>query len=70
MHKFGLINQKSTLNAGRERNLFMKLTIKLLWVMTAMLAMAAGAGAQTFTVLKTFNPNINTTGFHSVGTLV
>ena len=67
--KFGLINQKSTLNAGCERNLLMKLTIKPLWVMTAMLALATGAGAQTFTVLKTFNPNINATGKHSVGTL-
>jgi uncharacterized repeat protein (TIGR03803 family) len=47
----------------------MKLTIKPLWVLTAMLAMAAGAGAQTFTVLKTFNPNINATGQHPVGTL-
>ena len=47
----------------------MKLTIKPLWVMTAMVAMATGTSAQTFTVLKTFNPNINPTGFHSMGTL-
>jgi uncharacterized repeat protein (TIGR03803 family) len=47
----------------------MKLTIKPLWVMMTVLAMAAGAGAQTFTVLKTFNPNINATGKHSIGTL-
>jgi uncharacterized repeat protein (TIGR03803 family) len=47
----------------------MKLTIKPLWVMTAMVAMATGTSAQTFTVLKTFNSNINPTGIHSMGTL-
>jgi uncharacterized repeat protein (TIGR03803 family) len=63
------MNQKSTLNAGYERNLLMKLTIKLLWMLTAMLALATGTGAQTFTVLKNFNPNINATGQNPVGTL-
>ena len=47
----------------------MNMTIKPLCVMTAVLALAAGAGAQTFTVLKTFNPNINLTGLHAKGTL-
>ena len=45
----------------------MRLTKKPLCLMTAMLV--AGAGAQTFTVLKTFNPNINLTGLHAKGTL-
>jgi uncharacterized repeat protein (TIGR03803 family) len=48
----------------------MNMTTKQLCLMTAVLALAAGAGAQTFTVLKTFNPNINATGFHAWGTLV
>jgi len=48
----------------------MNMTTKQLCLMTAVLALAAGAGAQTFTVLKTFNLNINATGFHAWGTLV
>ena len=47
----------------------MNMTTKRLWVMLTVLALAAGAGAQTFTVLKTFNPNINATGLHAKGTL-
>jgi uncharacterized repeat protein (TIGR03803 family) len=43
---------------------------KPLGVLTAMLLLAAGAGAQTLTVLKTFNSKINATGQHPVGTLV
>jgi len=46
----------------------MRLTIQPVTV--AMLLLAAGAGAQTFTVLKTFNPNINLNGLHAKGTLV
>ena len=48
----------------------MKLTVKPLCVMTAMLALATGAGAQTYTVLKSFNSNVNMTGFHAWGTPV
>jgi len=56
---------------ARKANFYqLKLTVKSLWVMTAVLALAVGAGAQTFTVLKTFNPHINVTGQHPVGTLV
>jgi uncharacterized repeat protein (TIGR03803 family) len=47
----------------------MKMTIKRLCPMMALLALVAGAGAQTFTVLKTFNPNINLNGLHARGTL-
>jgi len=36
----------------------------------ALLALAAGAGAQTYTVLKHFNPNTNVTGLQAKGTLV
>jgi uncharacterized repeat protein (TIGR03803 family) len=43
--------------------------MKRLCVVTAILSLGAGAGAQTFTVLKTFNFRINVTGQHSVGTL-
>jgi len=50
-----------------ERNLLMKLTVKPLCVMTAVMALATGTGAQTFTVLKSFNSNINTTGYHAWG---
>ena len=46
----------------------MKLTTKSLCLMLASLATAAGA--QTYTVLKSFNPNINATGLHARGTLV
>ena len=56
-------------NAASNPSLLMKLILKLLCVMTTSLALAAGAGAQTFTVLKTFNANINATGFHAWGTL-
>ncbi len=44
--------------------------MKRLCVVTAILSLAAGARAQTFTVLKSFNPNINATGKQSIGTLV
>ncbi|MGD0251648.1 MAG: choice-of-anchor tandem repeat GloVer-containing protein [Verrucomicrobiota bacterium] len=43
--------------------------MKRLCAVMVILSLAAGAGAQTFTVLKTFNPNINATGIHSMGTL-
>ena len=43
--------------------------MKRLCVVTAILSLAAGAGAQTFTVLKSFNPQINGTGQHPMGTL-
>jgi uncharacterized repeat protein (TIGR03803 family) len=46
----------------------MKMIVKPLCVMMAVLALTARA--QTFTVLKTFNPNINATGLHARGTLV
>ncbi len=38
--------------------------------MAAMVALTPGAGAQTFTVLKSFNSKINATGQHPVGTPV
>jgi len=41
--------------------------IKRLWLMLVFLT--AGAGAQTFTLLKTFDPNINVTGIQAEGTL-
>ena len=44
--------------------------MKRLCVVMAILSLAAGAGAQTFTVLKTFNSKINATGQHPVGTPV
>src|SRR5579859_834715 len=44
--------------------------MKRLFAVTAILSLATGAGAQTFTVLKTFNSKINATGQHPVGTLV
>jgi len=43
--------------------------LKRLGCSVASLSLAAGAGAQTFTVLKTFNPNINATGIEARGTL-
>jgi uncharacterized repeat protein (TIGR03803 family) len=46
----------------------MKGIVKLLGVMMVMLAVSAVA--QTFTVLKTFNPNTNVEGLHARGTLV
>ncbi|MGA2686009.1 MAG: choice-of-anchor tandem repeat GloVer-containing protein [Verrucomicrobiota bacterium] len=48
----------------------MKLTAKPLCVMTAVLALATGAGAQTYTVLRNFNPNSNATGYQPTGTPV
>ena len=48
----------------------MKSMLKSLGVMLAGLTLAAGAGAQTYTVLKNFNPNSNATGYQSTGTLV
>ena len=44
--------------------------MKRLCAVGVILSLAAGAGAQIFTVLKTFNPHINATGQHPVGTLV
>jgi uncharacterized repeat protein (TIGR03803 family) len=49
-------------------NLLMKMIVKTLCVMTAMLTLAAGA--QTYTVLKNFDPNGNATGYQPTGTLV
>ena len=43
--------------------------MKRLCMVMVIVSLASGAGAQTYTVLKTFNPNINPTGFHSFGTL-
>ena len=48
----------------------MNMIVKPPCVTMAVPALAAGAGAQTFTVLKTFNPNINLNGLHARGTLV
>jgi uncharacterized repeat protein (TIGR03803 family) len=50
----------------------MNLTIiaKRLCVMVAVLSLTAGARAQTYTVLKNFNLNINATGYQADGTLV
>ena len=46
----------------------MKMFLKPLCVVLAVLPLAAGA--QTYTVLKHFNPNTNVTGLHAKGTLV
>jgi uncharacterized repeat protein (TIGR03803 family) len=43
--------------------------MKQLTAVAVMITLVTGAGAQTFTVLKSFNPNINATGKHSIGTL-
>ncbi len=43
--------------------------VKRLCVTLAALSLAAGAGAQTYTVLKHFNPNINASGYQARGTL-
>lgn len=48
----------------------MKLTMKLAGVLPAILLLATSTGAQTFTVLKHFNPNINATGYNPQGTPV
>ena len=53
-----------------EYNLLIKTIVKLLCVMLAVLALAAGTEAQTYAVLKHFNPNTNVTGLHAKGTLV